>query len=133
MYQFSMSCKGDKQGNLAFSVTAPESISGITGTVAETGGHFTFDGTALTFATIADGQVTPITAPWLFLKTLRSGYIASCASADGTTYLQIDDSYNDSALHLDIWLDAEDMPVRAEILWEGRRILSIIVKDFLIL
>ncbi len=133
LYQFSMECRADKQGNLAFSVTAPESISGITGTITETGGHLTFDGTALAFATIADGQVTPVTAPWLFLKTLRSGYIVSCSSADDTTYLQIDDSYNDNALHLDIWLDGEYKPVRGEILWEGRRILSIIVKDFTIL
>lgn len=133
IYQFSMNCQGDKQGNLGFSVVAPESISGITGTIADTGGHLTFDGTALTFATIADGQVTPITAPWLFLKTLRSGYIVSCAEAEDTTYLQIDDSYRDGAIHLDIWLDGDGMPVRAEILWEGKRILSIIVKDFLIL
>ena len=133
IYQFSMACQADKQGNLGFSVAAPESISGITGTIADTGGHLTFDGTALTFATIADGQVTPITAPWLLIKTLRSGYIASSASAEDTTYLQIDDSYQDGAIHLDIWLDKEDRPVRAEVLWEGRRILSIIVKDFLIL
>ncbi|MBE6982712.1 MAG: hypothetical protein E7435_00275 [Ruminococcaceae bacterium] len=133
IYQFSMCCQGDRQGNLVFSVTEPESISGITGTITETGGHLTFDGTALSFATIADGQVTPVTAPWLFLKTLRSGYIVSYASVEDSTYLQIDDSYHDKALHLDIWLDGENVPVRGEILWEGRRILSIVVKDFLIL
>ncbi len=133
LYQFSMDCRADKQGNLAFTVTVPESISGITGTVSETGGHLTFDGTALAFATIADGQVTPVTAPWLFLKTLRSGYIASCAEGKDTTYLQIDDSYADNALHLDIWLDENTAPIRAEILWEGRRILSIEVREFSIL
>lgn len=133
LYQFTMACQADKQGNLAFTVMAPESISGITGTVSETGGHLTFDGTALAFAPIADGQVTPVTAPWLFLKTLRSGYIASCSEGKETTYLQIDDSYADNALHLDIWLDADSVPVRAEILWEGRRILSIAVREFSIL
>lgn len=133
LYQFSMECQGDKQGNLVFSVASPESISGIKGTITESGGHLTFDGTALAFPTIADGQVTPVTAPWLLLKTLRSGYIVSCASEGDTTYLQIDDSYNNKALHLDIWLDKEDKPIRAEVLWEGRRILSIIVKDFIIL
>ena len=133
IYQFTMACQADKQGNLGFTVTEPESISGIAGTVTETGGHLTFDGTALAFATIADGQVTPVTAPWLFLKTLRSGYIVSCADGEETTYLQIDDSYADNALHLDIWLDQQGIPVRAEILWEGRRILSLVVRDFTIL
>lgn len=133
IYQFSMDCQADKQGNLSFSVNAPESISGITGAITDVGGHLTFEGTALAFAPIADGQVTPVTAPWLFLKTLRSGYIVSCGAVDGGTYLQIDDSYKDRALHLDIWLDENELPVRGEILWEGRRVLSITVKDFAIL
>ena len=133
LYRFSMEIQGDKQGNVVFTVKAPDSISGITGTVMDTGGHLTFDGTALAFATIADGQVTPVTAPWLFLKTLRSGYIVSCSEGDGLTYLQIDDSYSDRALHLDIWLDESNLPVRAEILWEGRRILTLEIRDFKIL
>ena len=133
IYQFSLDCQADKQGNLSFSVTAPESISGITGAITDGGGHLTFEGTALAFAPIADGQVTPVTAPWLFLKTLRSGYIVSCAKVDGGTYLQIDDSYQDRALHLDIWLDENELPVRGEILWEGRRVLSITARDFTIL
>ncbi|MBE6925475.1 MAG: hypothetical protein E7461_01400 [Ruminococcaceae bacterium] len=133
IYQFSMDCQGDKQGNLSFVVTAPDSISGITGAVMDMGGHLTFEGTALAFAPIADGQVTPVTAPWLFLKTLRSGYIVASAKENGGTYLQIDDSYHERALHLDIWLDANGMPIRGEILWDGKRVLSISVKDFTIL
>ena len=133
LYQFTMDCQGDEQGNLSFSVTAPESISGITGAITEAGGHLTFDGTALAFEPIADGQLSPVTAPWVFLKTLRSGYIASSAKTEGGIYLQINDSYRNRALHLDIWMDENQKPVCAEILWEGRRVLSIRVKDFIIL
>ena len=133
IYQFTAQCQGDKQGNLKFSVIEPESISGITGTITDLGGTLTFDGTALAFEPIADGQLTPVTAPWILLKTLRSGYIASCVSEGNMTYLQIDDSYSERALHLDIWLNENDIPVRGEILWEGRRILSLIVRDFTIL
>ncbi len=133
LYQFTVDCKGDGQGNLTFCVSAPDSISGIKGTVTEKGGHLTFDGTALAFPQIADGQITPVSAPWVFLKTLRSGYIASCAESDTLTHLQIDDSYSEKALHLDIWVDQSNLPVQAEILWEGRRILSLKIKDFAIL
>lgn len=133
IYQFTVQCQGDKQGNLKFSVVEPSSISDITGTITDLGGSLTFDGTALAFAPIADGQLTPVTAPWIFLKTLRGGYIASCAQDDTMTYLQIDDSYSEKALHLDIWLNENAVPVRGEILWEGRRILSLIVRDFMIL
>lgn len=133
LYQFTMECRGDKQGNLQFSVVQPESISGITGKITELGGMLTFDGTALAFPPIADEQLTPVTAPWVFLKTLRSGYIASCTSGEEHIYLQIDDSYSEKALHLDIWLDENYIPLRGEILWEGRRILSLNVKEFTIL
>ncbi len=133
LYQFTVGCQGDQQGNLQFSVMRPESISGISGKITELGGTLTFDQTALAFEPIADGQLTPVTAPWIFLKTLRSGYIASCAVEDTLTHLQIDDSYSEKALHLDIWLDENNIPVRAEILWEGRRILSLIIADFTLL
>ena len=133
IYRFSMDCQADKQGNLSFCVTAPDSISGITGAVTQQGGHLTFDGTALAFAPIADGQLTPVTAPWVFLKTLMSGYIGSAAKVENGIYLQIDDSYLDNALHTDIWLSDDLQPIGCEILWEGRRVLSITVKDFSIL
>lgn len=133
LYQFTVDCHGDKQGNLAFSVVAPESIAGITGKITELGGSLTFDDVVLAFPPMADGQFTPAAAPWIFLKTLRSGYIVSSTSEGSLTYLQIDDSYSNEALHLDIWLNEEQNPVRGEILWQGRRILSLSVKDFKIL
>jgi hypothetical protein len=41
-----------------------------------------------------------------------------------------DGSYQDDALHLDIWLDENDSPQRGEILWQGRGILSVSVTNF---
>lgn len=38
------------------------------------------------------------------MKTLRSGYITSAGMDGGRLRLTIDDSYEDDALHLDIWL-----------------------------
>lgn len=133
LYKFQMDCTGDSAGNIKFTVIEPEAISGITGTVSDKGGYLTFDGTALSFETIADGQITPVTSPWLFLKALRSGYIGSVGVQDTRTYVQIDDSYREDALHLDIWLDKESNPMRAEILWRGRRILTLEIEDFVIL
>ena len=46
--------------------------------------------------------------------------------------LSIDDSYEEDALHMDIWLNAENVPVRGEILYDDRRILSLDVKNFAI-
>ena len=129
-YTFGMHCLLDAQGKLTFTVTAPESISGITGTVSSTGGRLTFDDKALAFHLLADGQVSPVSAPWILMKTLRGGYLTSCALEGGCIRVAIDDSYEEDALHLDIWLDEKDQPKHGEILWQGRRILSLDIENF---
>lgn len=132
LYTFTLDCEGEEQGNLSFTVVEPESISKITGRITGTGGELTFEDTALSFPLMADGQVTPVSAPWLLLKTLRSGYLSS-AGMDGE-YLRLcmDDSYRDDALHLDIWVNGDNLPVKAEILYSGRKILSLEVASFTI-
>ena len=115
---------------MTFTVQQPEAIAGITGTVSATGGKLTFDKEALAFEWMADGQITPVAAPWVLMHTLRSGYLTSCGREGEILRMAIDDSYADDALHLDIWLDEQDLPKYAEILWQGRRILSIKVKNF---
>lgn len=132
LYQFSMACQGDAQGNITFTVTAPETIAGITGKIAQSEGQLTFDDAALQFDLMADGQVTPVSAPWILLKTLRSGCLTAAGVEGDLLRLTIDDSYEDDALRLDIWLDAENIPVRGEILYDGRRILSLSVTNFVI-
>ena len=132
-YSFGMHCRMEAQGKVTFSVTAPETIAGITGTVSASGGKLTFDGNALAFTLLADGQVSPVSGPWLLMKTLRSGYLTSCGMEDGCLRIAIDDSYEDDALHLDVWLDERDCPKRGEILWKGRRILTVEIENFVFL
>lgn len=130
IYTFKMHCKADATGKLTFQVLEPASISGITGTVSEDAGKLTFDDQALAFATLADGQITPVCAPWVFIHTLRSGYLNACAQWEDGLQLLIDDSYQEDALQLDIKTDGADLPVYGEILWQGRRVLSLSVSDF---
>ena len=132
LHRFSMSCKADAKGELTFTVIAPETIAGITGTIDDEGGKLTFDDVALHFELLADDQLSPVSAPWVLLKTLRSGYLTSAGMEDALLRLSIDDSYDEDALHLDIWLDKEDIPQRAEIVYDGKRILSLAVKSFAI-
>ena len=77
--------------------------------------------------------VSPVSGPWLLMKTLRSGYLTSCGVEDGCLRIAIDDSYEDDALHLDVWLDESDCPKRGEILWKGRRILTVEIENFVFL
>jgi len=131
VYTFEMHCAVDRQGDLTFTVTKPETISGITGRITSEGGKLTFDDQVLAFEMLADGQITPVSAPWLLVRSLRSGYIASCGDDDSMTRIGIDDSYREDAIRLDVWLGTDDLPFRGEILWQGRRVVSVEVKNFM--
>lgn len=132
VYEFQMDCKTDNEGALQFTVTSPDTISGITGKSDNEGGAITFDDKVLAFRTLADGQVTPVTAPWLMMKTLRSGYVRDAAAIEGGYEVTIDDTYKEDALRLIISV-VGDKPASAEIYWQGRRILTVAVENFVFL
>lgn len=133
VHNFSMKCLSDSNGEIVFSIEAPDSISGITGKLAGDGGKITFDDTALHFNLMADEQLSPIGVPWILLKTLRSGYITSACTENEMIRLSIDDRFEEDPLRLDIWLTHENFPQRADILYDGRRILTVSVENFKIL
>lgn len=130
LYEFTLDCKTDSVGNLTFTVVEPQSIAGISGRVSSKGGHLTFDDEALAFETMADGMITPVSGPWVLMNTLRGGYLSACGTDGAYLKLMLDDSYKEEALRLDVWLDAQDRPVKTEILWKGRRVLSLDVNNF---
>ena len=133
VYTFLMDCEFDNVGNMSFSVTEPETISGITGNVAAEGGTLTFDDQILAFELLADDQLTPVCAPWIFLNAMRSGYIHNVSQRDTGMEICVDDSYDDNALQVNIQLNAESLPEQVEIFWMNRRILSIHISNFRIL
>lgn len=130
VYSFSMACQGDSQGDLRFTVTQPESLAGIQGTVAHGTGALTFPDTAVQFTLMADGQLSPISAPWILLSTLRSGHLQSAGQEDGLLRLSLANGYEEDALYVDVWLDEDNLPVQGQILYAGRRILSLQVRNF---
>ena len=127
-YTFAMDCSADDKGNVTFTVTEPETIAGITGRISADGGVLTFDDTLLYIPMLTDDQITPVSGPWLLMRTLRGGYISSCA--DGR--ITADDSYADGALTLDILLNDAGMPKWADVYWNNRRILTIEVTSFVL-
>ena len=97
IHTFSMHCQTDSSGKLLFEVTDPETISGITGEFSLQGGKLTFDNTALAFKPLTDDQISPVSAPWILLHTLRSGYITSAGKDGDLTRISVDDSYEEKA------------------------------------
>ena len=129
LYTFKMDCKTDKAGSMTFTVTEPATLNGITGKIDDISGKLTFDDKVLAFETIADGQITPVTAPWLFVNTLKSGYLTGCAQLESGLEISIDDSYGENPLQLNIVTDG-NVPVSAEIYYKGRRIMTLQIENF---
>ena len=129
-YQFSMECEFDATGAVKFVVTKPDSISGITGSVSAEGGKLTFDDRSLLFATLADGQITPVSAPWLFMKGLSGGYIMGCGAERDGLLLSVKDSYDEDSFLIEIYTDDQDLPVSADLYWKNCRVISLRVKNF---
>ena len=126
---FTLDCAFDGAGEMTFSVTEPEEIAGIRGTVRGTEGTMEFDETALAFPLLAEGRLSPLSAPWVLMKAIRSGCIIAAGTEGETFHVTIDDSYADNALSVDLWLE-EGRVTEAEIAWEGRRCVTMTVEDF---
>lgn len=129
LQQFSMDCQADQTGKLTFEITNPKSIASIRGEITAAGGNIRFEEQALYFPLLTDDLLSPASAPWIVLKTLRSGYITSAGTDGELLHLSIDDSYADDALNLDVWLEG-DRPLRADILQDGKRFLSVEIEKF---
>lgn len=130
IFRYKLTCEADADETLHFTVMEPEEISGLTGQVSGSGGKITFDDMAVAFELLADGQLSPISAPWLLLHTLRGGYLLSCVYEEELLRVTINDSYEEKALRLEVWLDEQGTPVNAEVLWDGKRIVTMTVENF---
>ena len=129
-HSFRLQCQADSEGNLEFYVLEPQTITGITGTIAGGEGKLTFESKAVAFELLAQGQLSPISAPWLLLKALRGGYLSSCGTEDGMYHLSIDDSYSRDAMRMEIWFDQQDRIQCCQIYWQGRMLLEMNVEKF---
>ena len=130
--QFSMECKTAPSGELEFEILQPDTIAGIHGTMSDQGGSIRFEDQSLYFPLLTDDLLTPASSPWIFIRTLRSGCITSACMEENMLHVTVDDDYAEDALTLDIWLE-KDRPVRAEILHDGKRILTVAVENFVLL
>lgn len=130
LYDFTVRCSANPNGDMSFIILSPETIEGISGKIESGKGKIIFDEAVLAFPIIAEGELSPISAPWLMCKSLLSGYLSSCCNENGYTRVTLNDSYEEDALTVDLRLNGQDIPVFGEIIWQGRRILSLSVENF---
>lgn len=129
-YVFLLKYEADEKGNVDFIVLEPENIKEITGTIQGEGGMLRFDDKALAFPLLADGVLSPISGGWILLRALRSGYVRHCTAEGDLLRVTVDDSYEQDALTLDVWLNENNSPVQADLYEENRRIMTITLQNF---
>lgn len=127
--EFTLDCTAGSDGAVRFRISEPEDISDIAGTVRGDRGTVEFDDTVLAFPLMADGRLSPLSGPWVVVKAIRSGNILAAGREGEKLHLTIDDSYEDKALAVDLWV--ENGAVReAEVAFEGRRCLTMTFDGF---
>lgn len=133
IYTFGVECRADSGNNMNIQVSEPETISGITCNVSGQTGKLIFDDKVLLFETLTDGQITPVLSPWLMMHAIRGGSIAYCTLDDRRMRLRIEDTFSDTPFATEVYLNESNVPCYAEIVWQGRRIVSIQISNFTIL
>lgn len=130
-YDFTMSCQTDGEGVLSFTVTAPESISGIGGTVSGESGTISYGETVLAIPSLAQGRLSPVAAPYALSQCWRAGYIATCGTQETMTHFSVETRFLEEPITTETWLDTElGVPLRAEICYNNQRIVTLTFSGF---
>lgn len=128
----------NKEDNDAFTITAPESLAGIGGTIAGTdSAAFTlqYDGLALDDAMPQRTGLTPADAFFCLLDDLRTGEPTQCwterVNGEPLFVLRYAWQDEDGKTEKQVWLEEKTLRlVCAELYADGTRVLQILVTDY---
>ena len=126
---FSVDCRWDPAKKLTFSLTEPEELAGIRGSVAAPEETVLFENAVLALPPVAEGRILPAAGPYLLMKALAGGQLISSVQEGELLHLTLRESYESSASEAEVWLK-EGIPVAAEISRSGKRALSMELSRF---
>ena len=115
----------------SLTVTAPETIAGITAHVKDSAADVSFDNTQLGLGSLANGRLAPLAAPYVLGQSWAGAYIDSTGTEDGLLRATYRLGYDKQELVVDTWFTEEPFtPQYAEISADGRMVLSIRISNF---
>lgn len=130
---FVLQCQFDGSGEMTFEVLDPESIYGITGKIRKDRGELLFDDQIIGFSYLCNDVLSPVSMPWLFIRALQSGVMEASGTWSQGSTINLQDTYGDESFLIRCWLDQNHLPVSCEILWQGKRIVTMQLRDFQLL
>ena len=75
-------------------------------------------------------ELSPVSAPWLFLRTLKKGLVRHVSKTDEGISVSFEDRFRGEDLISEITLSSEGMPVYCELFWSGQRIIALAIQDY---
>ncbi len=128
VYDFDLDCAWDGTDG-ALTVTAPQSIAGISAVVRNGSSELEFDGVSLDFGPLANGFVAPLSVPWLLGSAWSGDHIARAGMDGELSLVTCLKGYEEQELTIQTWFQ-KNIPVRTEVLSGGQRVLTVTIENF---
>ena len=127
--EFTLDCDSDGEGNVSFCVVEPDSIADITGVINGDEGTVTYDGLQLAFPLFVNDQISPVSASGLVLDCWLNEYILSAGMTDQIYRVTYEKKIQEKALLIDTYFE-KDIPISAELCYNGYRIMNLMISEF---
>lgn len=126
---FTADCDFSTDGTARLTLLAPETLAGITAAVTDSGGKITYDGMAVDFGMLANGNVIPAAAPALTALCWCREYISAAGWEDDIYRVTYEKDFDEKRLLIDTFFK-NDLPICAEVCYNNQRILKLNISDY---
>ena len=126
---FTLDCEADGEGVVSFCVVEPDTISDITGAMEGDEGTVTYDGLQLAFPLLVYERISPVSAPAMIVSCWQKEYILSAGYDDTLYRITYEKKIQGKDLLIDTYFE-KDIPISAELCYNGHRILNVQITDF---
>lgn len=137
VFLFSLDASGRREGDTVLTLTAPETVAGITARIRKGETLLEYDGAGLSLGALDDSGLTPVSALPAIISALAEGYMARCVwdgeEASRLLLVQCRDprAAEGEGTGFDLWLDpATHALLRAEVSTGGVTVMTAIFTDF---
>ena len=134
VYQYEMELLVEN-GETCLTLTAPETVAGITARAAGEDSFLEYDGLVLETGPLNEEGLTPVSAVPTLLEAIRSGYIIACGLEENTGLLRVNcgdaEGVPGAGTEIALWFDAATHELKkGEIFSDGFRVISCVFTDF---
>ena len=127
--RFTLSCVYTPGNGTQMTITAPETLAGLTATASKEGAKLVFDGAEAAFGTLEGLGLSRMTAPELLAEAWETGYIQYTGLEERFLHVTYLCGYDEDEYRADTWFQS-GAPVRAELSCDGYMAVQIDVTDF---